>query len=32
MMDDDATVIFAEEAIEKKYQVVSFDLPEHGGT
>ena len=28
--DDDAIVIFAEEAIEKGYQVLSFDLPEHG--
>jgi uncharacterized protein len=28
--DDDTIVIFAEEAIEKGYQVLSFDLPEHG--
>jgi hypothetical protein len=28
--DDDVIVIFAEEAIEKGYQVLSFDLPEHG--
>jgi alpha-beta hydrolase superfamily lysophospholipase len=27
---DDAIVIFAEEAINKGYQVLSFDLPEHG--
>lgn len=27
---DDAIVVFAEEAIEKGYQVLSFDLPEHG--
>jgi hypothetical protein len=27
---DDVIVIFAEEAIEKGYQVLSFDLPEHG--
>ncbi len=28
--DDDVIVIFAEEAIEKGYRVLSFDLPEHG--
>lgn len=28
--DDNAIVIFAEEAIDKRYQVISFDLPEHG--
>jgi len=28
--DDDVIVIFAEEAIEMGYQVLSFDLPEHG--
>lgn len=28
--DDDVIVIFAEEAIDKGYQVLSFDLPEHG--
>lgn len=28
--DDDAIVVFAEEAIAKRYQVLSFDLPEHG--
>lgn len=28
--DDTAIVIFAEEAIAKGYQVLSFDLPEHG--
>lgn len=28
--EDDAIVIFAEEAIDKGYQVISFDLPEHG--
>ena len=28
--DDDAIVIFAEEATDKGYQVLSFDLPEHG--
>jgi len=28
--DDDAIVVFAEEAIAKEYQVLSFDLPEHG--
>ncbi|HEX3011905.1 MAG TPA: alpha/beta hydrolase, partial [Syntrophomonadaceae bacterium] len=28
--DDDAIVILAEEAIGKGYQVLSFDLPEHG--
>ncbi|MBP2628235.1 MAG: hypothetical protein H6Q69_121 [Firmicutes bacterium] len=28
--DDDIIVIFAEEAIDKGYQVLSFDLPEHG--
>ncbi|MCO1602005.1 alpha/beta hydrolase [Desulfosporosinus nitroreducens] len=28
--DDDSIVIFAEEAIDKGYQVLSFDLPEHG--
>ena len=28
--DDDAIVIFAEEAASKGYQVLSFDLPEHG--
>lgn len=28
--DDAAIVIFAEEAIGKGYQVLSFDLPEHG--
>ena len=28
--DDDVIVIFAEEAIGKGYQVLSFDLPEHG--
>ncbi len=27
---DDAIVIFAEEATAMGYQVVSFDLPEHG--
>ena len=27
---DDVIVIFVEEAIEKGYQVLSFDLPEHG--
>ncbi|MBD7912838.1 MULTISPECIES: alpha/beta hydrolase [Clostridium] len=27
---DDVIVIFAEEAVEKGYQVLSFDLPEHG--
>ena len=29
--DDDAIVVFAEEATAKRYQVLSFDLPEHGG-
>lgn len=28
--DDEAIVIFAEAAIDKGYQVLSFDLPEHG--
>jgi len=28
--DDDVIVIFAEEAVDKGYQVISFDLPEHG--
>lgn len=28
--DDDLIKIFAEEAIDKNYQVLSFDLPEHG--
>jgi hypothetical protein len=28
--DDDTIVIFAEEATDKGYQVLSFDLPEHG--
>ena len=28
--EDDAIAIFAKEAIEKGYQVISFDLPEHG--
>jgi len=28
--DDEVIVIFAEEAIGKGYQVLSFDLPEHG--
>jgi len=28
--EDDAIVIFAEEAVDKGYQVLSFDLPEHG--
>ena len=28
--DDDAIVIFAEEATNKGYQILSFDLPEHG--
>lgn len=28
--EDDVIVIFAEEAIDKGYQVLSFDLPEHG--
>jgi len=28
--DDDVIVIFAEEAVDKGYQVLSFDLPEHG--
>ncbi len=28
--DDDVIVIFAEEAADKGYQVLSFDLPEHG--
>lgn len=28
--DDDVIAIFAEEAIDKGYQVLSFDLPEHG--
>ena len=28
--DDDVIVIFAEEAIDKGYRVISFDLPEHG--
>lgn len=28
--NDDVIVIFAEEAISKGYQVLSFDLPEHG--
>ena len=28
--EDDAIVIFAEEAVYKGYQVLSFDLPEHG--
>ncbi|WP_036938429.1 alpha/beta hydrolase [Pseudobacteroides cellulosolvens] len=28
--DDDAIVIFAQEAVDKGYQVLSFDLPEHG--
>lgn len=28
--DDNVIVIFAEEAIDKGYQVLSFDLPEHG--
>jgi len=28
--DDDSIEIFAEEAIDKGYQVLSFDLPEHG--
>ncbi len=27
---DDAIIIFAEEAIQSGYQVLSFDLPEHG--
>jgi pimeloyl-ACP methyl ester carboxylesterase len=27
---DDAMIVFAEEAIAKGYQVLSFDLPEHG--
>ncbi len=27
---DDVIVVFAEEAIKKGYQVLSFDLPEHG--
>lgn len=28
--EDDVIVIFAEEAVEKGYRVLSFDLPEHG--
>jgi len=28
--DDEVIVIFAEEAVDKGYQVLSFDLPEHG--
>ncbi len=28
--DDNAIAVFAEEAIDKGYQVLSFDLPEHG--
>lgn len=28
--EDDVIVVFAEEAIKKGYQVLSFDLPEHG--
>lgn len=28
--DDEAIVIFAEAAVDKGYQVLSFDLPEHG--
>ncbi|GMB00018.1 alpha/beta hydrolase [Pelosinus sp. IPA-1] len=28
--DDDVIVVLAEEAIDKGYQVLSFDLPEHG--
>ncbi len=28
--DDDVIVILAEEAVGKEYQVLSFDLPEHG--
>jgi len=28
--DDEGIVIFAEEAINKGYQALSFDLPEHG--
>ena len=28
--EDDVIVIFAEEAVKKGYQVLSFDLPEHG--
>lgn len=28
--DDDAIVVFAKEATAKRYQVLSFDLPEHG--
>ncbi|MDD2470459.1 MAG: alpha/beta hydrolase, partial [Methanocorpusculum sp.] len=27
---DEVIVVFAEEAIKKGYQVLSFDLPEHG--
>ncbi len=29
---DEPIVIFAEEAVKKGYQVLSFDLPEHGRT
>lgn len=28
--EDDVIAVFAEEAVEKGYQVLSFDLPEHG--
>lgn len=28
--DDDAIIIFAEEATAERYQVLSFDLPRHG--
>ena len=28
--EDDVIVILAEEAVKKGYQVLSFDLPEHG--
>ena len=28
--DDEVIAIFAEEAVDKGYRVLSFDLPEHG--